>query len=110
MTCMQAHLLGVGTLAGAGRHGGSLDDLDAWEAHTVARSHLLVQLGHSTVQSHITVLLVHVVVASPGLVAHPDAKVLDSGGPLLEDLQAHQPPLLAVALADCTADRMQLAI
>ena len=53
----------------------------------MAGPHLLVQLLDSAVEGRVAVLLVHVVVSSPALVAHPDAKVLDGGGLLLEDLR-----------------------
>ena len=80
------HLQGVRALACAGGDGGSLDDLDAGEAHAVARAHLLVHLLHAAVERRVAVLLVHVVVPGPALVAHPDAEVLDRGGLLLKDL------------------------
>ena len=80
------NLQGVGALAGACGNGGRFDDLDAGEAHAVAGPHLLVQLLDGAVEGGVAVLLVHVVVASPALVADPDAEVLDGGGLLLEDL------------------------
>ncbi len=52
------------------------------------------------IQGHIPVLLVHVVVARARLEAHPDAKILDGGGVLLEDLADRQD--LAVGLLHLT--------
>ena len=50
----------------------------------------LVQLLDGTVEGGVPVLLVHVVVACPGLVSHPHAKVLHSRRLLLKDLHSHQ--------------------
>jgi hypothetical protein len=80
-------LLRVHTLAQRDWNGRSLDDLDAWGAHPMTRSHLVVHLLYCSIESEVTVLLVHVVVASPTLVTHPDTVVLDGGGVLLENLK-----------------------
>ena len=64
-----------------------LDDLQAGRAHTVAGSHFLVERVNRGVHRGLAVLLVGVVEARARLVADPDAKVLDSGGILLEDLR-----------------------
>jgi len=64
-----------------------LDDLQAGRAHTVAGSHFLVERIDRGVHRGLAVLLVGVVEARARLVADPDAKVLDSGGILLEDLR-----------------------
>jgi hypothetical protein len=75
-------LLGVHTLAERYR-----DDLDAWGANPVTRSHLVIHLLNCSIQSKVSVLLVHVVVASPALITHPDTIVLDGGGVLLKNLE-----------------------
>ena len=77
-----AHALALG----GGDHGG-LDDLDVGHADPVAGGHLLVHVLHGGVEGRLAVLLVHVVDAGTGLVANPDAEVLDGGGLLLEDLE-----------------------
>lgn len=79
-------LLGVVPLAELEVDSGGLDDLDARESHTMARSHLGVHLFHGTIQCSVTVLLVHVVVTGSALVTQPDAIVLDRGWVALEDL------------------------
>ena len=64
-----------------------LDDLQAGRAHTVAGSHFLVERVNRGVHRGLAVLLVGVVETRARLVADPDAKVLNSGGILLEDLR-----------------------
>ena len=78
-------LLDVGTLGIRRLDSGCLDDRNTAMADTVTRSHLLVELLNGTVEGDITVLLVGVVDTGTGVVTNPDAKVLDSGGILLED-------------------------
>ena len=80
-------LLGALSLAQLCRDCSGLDDLNAREPHSVARSHLGVHLLHSTVESCVTELLVHVVVSSSALVTQPDTVVLNLRGVLLENLQ-----------------------
>ena len=79
-------LLSVVPLAELEVDSGGLDDLDARESHTMARSHLGVHLFRGTIQCSVTVLLVHVVVTGSALVTQPDAIVLDRGWVALEDL------------------------
>uniref|UniRef100_A0A7N0T4U6 Uncharacterized protein n=1 Tax=Kalanchoe fedtschenkoi TaxID=63787 RepID=A0A7N0T4U6_KALFE len=73
-------------LAQLGWDGGSLDDQNAGEPHSVTRSHLSVHLLNNPVQGGVTVLLVHVVVASTTLVSEPDTVVLNGGWVLLKNL------------------------
>ncbi len=72
---------------GRGDHSG-LHDLDVGDAASVAGGHLLVHVLHGGVEGQLAVLLVHVVNAGAGLIAQPDAEVLDRGRLLLEDLAA----------------------
>lgn len=60
--------------------------VDGPEAGAVAGGHILVESLDGVGAGHLTVLLVHVVSAGPGVVADPDAKVLDLLGALLGDL------------------------
>ena len=80
-------LLGALSLAQFCRDCGGLDDLNAREPHSMARSHLGVHLLHSTVERGVAELLVHVVVPGSALVTEPDTVVLDFRGVLLENLQ-----------------------
>ena len=84
-------LLGALSLAQTCRDCSGLDDLNAREPHSMARSHLSVHLLHRTVESGVTELLVHVVVPSSALVTQPDTVVLDLRGALLENLQEKKP-------------------
>ena len=61
--------------------------MDRPEAGTVAGSHVGVKSLDSGGAGQLTVLLVHVVSAGAGVVADPDAEVLDLQGVLLGDLQ-----------------------
>ena len=79
-------LLDVGTLGVSGLNSGSLNDLDTTSTNAMARTHLLVELLYGTVQGEVAVLLVGVVDTGTRVVANPDAKVLNGGGILLEDL------------------------
>lgn len=56
------------------------------EARAVTGGHVLVESLNGVCSRHFAVLLVHVVSAAAGVVADPDAKVLDLCGPLLGDL------------------------
>lgn len=61
--------------------------------------HMGWYLLNSTIEGDIPVLLVHVVVASTGLISHPDTVVFDLGGVLLSDLQEnHSMTLLCMVL------------
>lgn len=60
--------------------------MDRPEASAVTSSHILVHGVDSVSPGHLTVLLVHVVSAGAGVVAEPDAEVLDLQGALLVDL------------------------
>lgn len=61
--------------------------MDGPEAGTVAGGHVGVQSLSGVGAGHLAVLLVHVVGAGAGVVADPDAKVLDLLGVLLVQLQ-----------------------
>jgi len=61
------------------------EDVDRPEAGTVAGSHVGVKSLDSGGAGQLTVLLVHVVSAGAGVVADPDAEVLDLQGVLLGD-------------------------
>ncbi len=71
--------------------------LDRPEAGSVTGGHILVQGVDSGNAGHLTVLLVHVVGTGAGVVADPDAEVLDLLGALLGDLaqSASSPPFLS---------------
>jgi len=56
------------------------------EARSVTGSHILVKSIDGGNTGHLTVLLVHVVSAGAGVVADPDAEILDLLGALLVDL------------------------
>ena len=71
-------LLGALPLTHFIRNCGCLDDLDAGEPDSVARSHLIVHLFNSAVKCCVTILLVHVVITSSALVPQPDTVVLDN--------------------------------
>ena len=60
--------------------------LDVPEAGAVTGSHILVKSIDVGNTGHLTVLLVHVVSAGAGVVAYPDAEILDLLGALLGDL------------------------
>lgn len=59
--------------------------MDRPEASTVTGSHVGVESLNSVGAGHLTVLLVHVVRTRAGVVAEPDAEVLDLLGVLLVD-------------------------
>lgn len=60
--------------------------------------HILIQRLDGIRPAHLAILLVHIVGARPGIVADPDAEVLDLEGPLLvDDVQRDD---LAVGLLD----------
>lgn len=61
--------------------------VDRSEASTVAGSHVGVESLDGGDAGGLAVLLVHVVGTRPGVVADPDAEVLDSEGVLLGDLR-----------------------
>lgn len=63
--------------------------MDGSESGTVPSGHVLVEGVHGFRPRHLTVLLVHVVSARSGVVADPDAKVLDLERTLLVDLTSH---------------------
>lgn len=65
----------------------SVTYVDGPEAGTVAGSHVLVHGLDGLGAGHLAVLLVHVVGTGAGVVADPDAEVLDLEGVLLVDLQ-----------------------
>ena len=73
--------------------------MDGAEAGTVTGSHVLVESLNSLGAAHLTELLVHVVGAGAGVVADPDANVLDLEGVLLVDLR------LLVALSSIVEQR-----
>lgn len=77
-----------------------LEDVNGPEAGAVAGSHVLVQGLDGISAAQLTVLLVHVVGTGAGVVADPDAKVLDLGGALLVDLVDRND--LTVGLFDTT--------
>ena len=64
--------------------------VDGPEAGAVAGGHVGVESLDGVGAGHLTVLLVHVVGAGPGVVAKPDAKVLDLQGLLLVDLEGQR--------------------
>ena len=63
-----------------------LEDVDRPEAGTVTGGHVLVEGLDGVGAGHLTVLTVHVVSAGAGVVADPDANVLDLERVLLVDL------------------------
>lgn len=67
-----------------------LEDVDGPEAGTVTGGHVLVEGLDGVGAGHLTVLTVHVVSAGAGVVADPDADVLDLEGVLLVDLRHSQ--------------------
>lgn len=79
-------LLSALSLAQLCRDCRGLDNLNAREPHSMARSHLSVHLLHCTIECGVTVLLVHVVVPSSALITQPDTIILDFRGVLLENL------------------------
>jgi len=64
-----------------------LEDVDRPKAGTVTGCHVLVEGLDGVGAGHLTVLTVHVVSAGAGVVADPDADVLDLEGVLLVDLR-----------------------
>jgi hypothetical protein len=60
--------------------------VDGSETSTMSGSHILVERIDGIGSRHLSVLLVHVVGAGAGIVADPDAKVLDLFGALLVNL------------------------
>ena len=62
----------------------------------MAGSHILVKSLDSRDAGQLTVLLVHVVGTGAGVVADPDAEVLDLEGVLLADLSFRQPAISSV--------------
>ena len=76
-----------------------LEDVDRPEAGTVTGGHVLVEGLDGVGAGHLTVLTVHVVSAGAGVVADPDANVLDLEGVLLVDLR------LSVALSGMDKQR-----
>lgn len=73
--------------------------VDRPEASAVPGSHVLVEGLDGVGAGELTVLLVHVVGTGPGVVADPDAVVLNPCGPLLVNLKmqvrihlTHSPP------------------
>jgi len=56
------------------------------ESSTMSRSHILVQCLHCVCPGHLAVLLVHVVRTGTGVVANPDAEILDFLRTFLVDL------------------------
>jgi len=73
-------LLDVHAARLGGRDGVHLDDLDGVGTGTVAGAHVAVALSDGTADGQVTVLAVHVVGARAGIVAQPDAEVLDLHG------------------------------
>lgn len=71
-----------------GGHGGGTDDLNGARAGAVTAGHLVVELGDGAGELEVAVLAVHVVGAGAGVVAEPDAVVLDGAGVLLGELYA----------------------
>lgn len=63
-----------------------LEDVDRTEAGTVTSGHVLVEGLDGVGTGHLAVLTVHVVSAGAGVVADPDANVLDLERVLLVDL------------------------
>jgi hypothetical protein len=101
-------LLGVVTLGGSRSDSGGFDDVDARVLSAVTRSHLLVHLSHGPVEGGVAVLLVHVVVTSPGLVTHPDAKVLHSGRAGLEAAKDLSLPIFEIVIVMMLPVRVSL--
>lgn len=64
-----------------------LEDVDRPKAGTVTGGHVLVEGLDGVGAGHLTVLTVHVVGTGAGVVADPDADVLDLEGVLLVDLR-----------------------
>ena len=64
-----------------------LEDVDRPKAGTVTGGHVLVEGLDGVGTGHLTVLAVHVVGTGAGVVADPDANVLDLEGVLLVDLR-----------------------
>lgn len=62
--------------------------VDGTETSTVAGGHVLVHSLNGLGAGHLAVLLVHVVGTGAGVVADPDAEVLDLEGVLLVDLKS----------------------
>ena len=56
------------------------------ESRTMSRRHVFVHSLHGITARHLAILLVHVVRAGAGVVAEPDAEVLDFLWLLLVDL------------------------
>ena len=65
--------------------------MDRPETRTVAGGHILVEGLDGVCTAELTELLVHVVSAATGVVADPDAEVLDLQGLLLLNLEEHVP-------------------
>jgi len=80
-----------------------LEDMHTPEASAVAGGHVLIHALDRGAAVHLAVLLVHVVGAGAGVVAQPDAEVLDFERVLLVDLLAlrsiSMPTLPVVALS-----------
>lgn len=79
-------LLHIKLLRVLGSDDGSAHDLDRTWAGAVATSKLRVHLLDGFAQSHVTVFLVHVVGATSGVVADPDAIVVDHATILFSQL------------------------
>ena len=65
--------------------------MDRPETRTVTSGHILVEGLDGVGTAELTELLVHVVGAATGVVADPDAEVLDLQGLLLLNLEEHVP-------------------
>ena len=65
--------------------------MDGAETGAVAGSHVLIEGLDGIRTAELTELLVHVVSAATGVVADPDAEVLDLQGLLLLNLEEHVP-------------------
>ena len=62
-------------------------DMDRPESGTVPGCHVLIQCLHRVGPGHLAIFFVHVMRARAGIVADPDAEILDFHGPLFVDLR-----------------------